>query len=315
MFANDFPVIDFHLHLPVREPYREARWQRLTEDIGERRVAMLKQHARAQHDWWRSAWCFAPPETDEDDYTPEQQADRWAAEMERYDLQHVVFVTGGGNDTLGKALANHRDRMFGFAHHDPFMPGTGDELRRCVKEYGFKGFKTLAPALDTPIYDRAAWPLWEACAELDVPALIHFGPLGAGGGTMAGINISPLALHDVAKSFPDVNFVIPHFGCGYVRELLHLCWGVGNVYVDTSSSQQWTRWMPGELTQKDLYHKFLQTVGAERIIFGSDSSWFPLGFVNRYLEDQIRDCRYLGVKEEDMRLIFGGNAARLLKVA
>jgi predicted TIM-barrel fold metal-dependent hydrolase len=313
MAYRDFPVIDFHLHLPVPEPDRIARWQRLADDVGEKRAALLQQHAAMLHQEWRKAWGF--PEMETEQYPAEVQVQRWSEELDKYEIEAAVFVTGGGNDTLGQALAKHRDRLFGFAHHEPFGAGAGDELRRCVQEYGFKGYKTLAPAHDRPIGDRATWPLWEACAELDVPALIHFGPLGAGGGTMAGPNISPLALHDVAKAFPDVNFVIPHFGCGYVRELLHLCWGCGNIYVDTSSSQQWARWMPGELTQKDLFHKYLETIGPGRLIFGTDSSWFPLGFVENYLENQIRDCRYLGVNDHDMRLIFHDNAARLLKLA
>jgi len=313
MSNRDFPVIDFHLHLPVPEPAQEARWQRLVDDIGERRAALLKQNQAALHKSWRQAWCF--PGMEEDKPPAEVQASRWQEELDKYDIRAAVFVTGGGNETLGNALANHRDRLFGFAHHDPFEPGAADELRRCVKEYGFKGFKTFGPSMERPVADRAAWPLWETCAELGVPVLVHFGPLGAGGGIMGGPNISPLALHDVAKSFPDVTFVIPHFGCGYVRETLHLCWGCGNIHIDTSSSQQWTRWMPGDLTQKDLFRKYLETIGPERLIFGTDSSWFPLGFVNRYLEDQIRDCHYLGVSDENIRRIFHDNAARLLKLA
>ncbi|NIM94004.1 MAG: amidohydrolase family protein [Anaerolineales bacterium] len=312
MYEHDFPIIDFHVHFPVPEPAWEARWQKIVDDIGERRAAMLKEHAQSLHEDWRSAWCFPAPE--EESPPAEEQARRWVEELDAYGIDKVVWVTGGGNDTLGKIVAMYPDRFIGFAHHDPFEEGAAEELRRCVEEYNFRGYKTLAPGLDRSIADRAGWPLWEMCAELEIPALIHFGPMGAGGGTMYHENINPLTLHDVAKSFPDVNFVVPHFGCGYVRETLHLCWGVGNVYIDTSSSQQWTRWMPGDLTQKDLFRKYLETIGPERLIFGTDSSWFPLGFVNRYLLDQLRDCRYLGVREEDIQLIFGGNAVRLLKL-
>jgi predicted TIM-barrel fold metal-dependent hydrolase len=58
----------------------------------------------------------------------------------------------------------------------------------------------------------------------------------------------------------------------------------------------------------------METIGPERIIFGSDSSYFPRGFAVRYLQDQIRDCRELGIPESDIGLIFAGNAARLLKI-
>ncbi|HID29827.1 MAG TPA: amidohydrolase, partial [Desulfobacterales bacterium] len=147
-----------------------------------------------------------------------------------------------------------------------------------------------------------------------IPVLIHFGILGDGGGIAWHQNINPLRLHDVAKAFPGVNFVIPHFGCGYLRETLHLCWACRNVYVDTSGSNDWMRWMPGDLTVKALFRKYLETIGPERIIFGSDSSWFPRGFAVRYLQDQVRACRELGLSHDALQKIFGSNAARLLKI-
>jgi hypothetical protein len=84
--------------------------------------------------------------------------------------------------------------------------------------------------------------------------------------------------------------------------------------VDTSGSNQWIRWMPEEWTVKRLYRKYLETIGPDRIIFGTDSSWFPRGFAIRYLQDQIRDLVYLGTSHETMQKILAGNAARLLKL-
>jgi len=111
-----------------------------------------------------------------------------------------------------------------------------------------------------------------------------------------------------------VNFVVPHFGIQYVTDLLFLCWACPNVHVDTSGSNQWVRWMPYPLTLADLFHKFYETVGPERILFGSDSSWFPRGFALRYLQDQIQICRLAGFPHDHLQLIFGGNAARLLGI-
>ena len=224
MTYNGLRVIDFHAHFVVPVPDWESFSAKLSEEVGERRAGLLREQGAAFGRDWRAAWGFPPADTEVP--PPEETAPRWVADLDKYGIDRIVFTTGGGNDTLGKVVAMYPDRFVGFAHHDPFEPGAADELRRCVREYGFRGYKTLAPALDRSIADRAGWPLWEACAELNVPVLIHFGPLGAGGGTMYHQNISPLTLHEVAKSFPDVNFVIPHFGCGYVRELLHLCWVV-----------------------------------------------------------------------------------------
>jgi hypothetical protein len=72
--------------------------------------------------------------------------------------------------------------------------------------------------------------------------------------------------------------------------------------------------MPEELTVKMLFRKYLETIGPDRILFATDSSWFPRGFAIRYLQDQVRDCRELNVPEAALAKIFGGNAARLLKI-
>ena len=144
--------------------------------------------------------------------------------------------------------------------------------------------------------------------------LIHFGIQGSAGGIAWHENISPFKLHNIAKAFPDVTFVIPHFGCAWERETLQLCWACPNVCVDTSGSLQWIRWVPGDVTVKYLFRKYYETIGPGRIIFGTDSSWFPRGFTIEYLQDQMRSCLDLNFPERDIQQIFAGNAARLLKI-
>ena len=68
------------------------------------------------------------------------------------------------------------------------------------------------------------------------------------------------------------------------------------------------------LTLDDLIRKFYETVGPDRILFGSDSSWFPRGFAIRYLQDQIRACRFMNLPDDALRKIFGDNAVRLFRL-
>ncbi|MDJ0755618.1 MAG: amidohydrolase family protein [Ardenticatenaceae bacterium] len=313
---QDLHVIDFHCHFPTEKPWFGGMgpdWRKdYVERVGERRAKIAREQAIAYNKEWRLAWDFPPPEKEHPG--DEVQAQRWAEEMDRYGLRAVGFVTGGGNDNLAEIIGPYSDKFIGFAHHYLFAENAVEELYRAVNELGFKGYKLLAPALDRPIEDPAAYPVWEACADLNIPVLIHFGILGSGGGIATHENINPLKLHNVAKDFPDVNFVVPHFGCAWVREALQLCWACRNVYIDTSGSNQWIRWVPGDLTVKELFRKYLSTIGAERLIFGSDSSWFPRGFAVRYLQDQIRDARDLGMSHDQLQAIFGGNAARLFKI-
>lgn len=309
MAFQDLQVLDFHVHFPTSIPWfgRAGQPQQRSPQADQ----AVRDYSETLRREWRLAWDFPEPETEK--RSDEEQADRWAAEIERYGLESVVFVTGGGNDNLAKVVGHHPDKFIGFAHHTPFEAGAAAEIERAVTQLGMKGYKLIAPALEQPIDDRAAYPVWEKVAELGIPVLIHFGVLGGGGGLAYHINMDPLRLSVVARDFPSIPFVIPHFGCGYIRETLQLCWSCGNVSIDTSGSNQWIRWMPEDWTVKKLFRKYLETVGAERIIFGSDSSWFPRGFALRYLQDQVRDCRELNLTQEQMHAIFYGNAARLLK--
>jgi uncharacterized protein len=306
-----FPIIDFHAHFPVPDESPSAADEEYRRRFGQRKFDIVKANWRQYQEEWWTAYSFEFPE--ETESAPEIQAERWSVEVEEARLEGIVFLTGGGNRTLAHAIAG-QPRMFGFAHHDPFGPHAADELRRAVKEDGLKGYKVLAPALMGRIDDEALYPVWQAVEELGLPVIVHFGTLDGGGGVAEHVNISPLRLHDVAKAFPEVPFVIPHFGCSYPGDLLQLAWACRNVYVDSSGNNEWIRWMPYALTLSDLFAKFLSTIGPERIIFGSDSAHFPRGLISSYFDDQVGIVNALGLSEHERHLIFAGNAARLLRL-
>jgi hypothetical protein len=119
-------------------------------------------------------------------------------------------------------------------------------------------------------------------------------------------------LQGVAVDYPQVPFVIPHFGAGFFREALMVADLCPNVYLDTSSSNGWMRWQTGEMDLKTAFARALDVVGPKRLLFGSDSSWFPRGWVRRVFEEQKRALEQSGTSDEAMRAIFGGNLRNLL---
>ncbi len=307
------PVIDFHCHFPVKgDDVFGDYWQEYTSRYGEEKAAWWQRAGERCQAEWREAWGFPAPEPVPSD--PAVTAARWVNETLRYGLERVVFVTGGGNRKLAGVVSACPDRLIGFAHHNPFAANAAAELERAVVQDGLQGYKIFAPLLPKPLDSQELIPLWQVAEKHRLPVLIHFGILGGGGGIAAGPNLDPLALHHVAKAYPGIPFIVPHFGCGYPRELLMLCWACPNVHVDTSGNNEWMRWMPYPLTLQDLFQRFYETVGPARIIFGSDSAWFPRGFAARYFWDQWRACCHLRIPEGDRRLIFRDNAARLLKL-
>jgi uncharacterized protein len=308
MSYRDLGVIDFHVHFPVENTMGTPESGRPPQH------PLLQAYARDRSARMAKEWNTEPAEPaarNEDEV--EAALARWLGEVEHYGLKRVVFVSANTNDRLAGIVARHPERFSGLAHHR-LEPGADVELKRALDELGLRGYKLLGPRTDYPFEAPELRGVWELLAERQLPALIHFGFLGRGGGLVKHPRIDPLSLFEVARDFPEIPFVIPHFGAGYFRELLALCWSLPNIYIDTSGSNQWMRWMPYPLTLEDLYRKALETVGPERIVFGSDSSYFPRGFSERYLLDQLRACYTLNVPEADIRLIFGGNAARLLRL-
>jgi len=74
------------------------------------------------------------------------------------------------------------------------------------------------------------------------------------------------------------------------------------------------RWMPYELNLIDVFRKAVETVGPDRIIFGTDSSYFPRGFSDEYLREQLKVCYSMGLEQRSIEKIFHKNAASLLKL-
>ena len=305
MTYAELNVIDIHAHFPIEntlgvKPSSVTRKEHLT------------RYATSRGRRMQAEWSIAPAEpVAKSDEEIEAALARWAQEVERYGLRAVNFVTGQGNERLARLIAQHPGIFTGFAHH-PLEPGAEVALKRAVDELGLKGYKLIAPLTEYPFELPELRPVWEFCAERALPVLIHFGWLGRGGGIVAHPRLSPLSLFEVARDFPEIPFVIPHFGVNTWADVLALAWSLPNIYVDTSGSNQWMRWMPYPLSLDDLFRKAYETLGPERILFGTDSSYFPRGFSVRYLQDQLRSCYWLNFKDEDIRNIFGNNAARLL---
>lgn len=308
----DFKLIDSHVHFDVKGYDIAGIEKKYIEDYGREKWNKLQAKNLYQKEQWANAWGFPKPEPVHDDvkYT----AAKWIDEIKKNNIERLVFVTGGGNELLSEIVSMYPEHFTGYAHHNPFEKDAAQMLETAVTKGNLKGYKIIAPSLPGRLDDSTLNPLWRVAEKYSIPVLIHFGILGAAGGIASHQNINPMILHDVARAFPDIPFIIPHFGCGYPQELLQLAWVCPNIYVDTSGSNQWVRWMPYSLTIKDLFRKYYETVGPERILFGTDSEWFPRGFVKQYFDEQRKACIELGMKPYEVKQIFRDNIAKLLKL-
>lgn len=173
-----------------------------------------------------------------------------------------------------------------------------------------------------PLTDPRTRAVIDAAAEHPGAAVfVHCGALSVGVRKMLGLPShfdlslgSPLALTELAASAPHVPFIVPHFGAGLLREALLSADTCRNVYLDTSSSNRWIRFTPG-LTLDAVFSAALAVVGPSRLLFGTDSSFFPRGWQHGLFDEQQRILMTLGVSAPDRHLIFGGNFDRLFPAA
>ena len=85
-----------------------------------------------------------------------------------------------------------------------------------------------------------------------------------------------------------------------------------NVFVDTSSSNSWTATQSPPPTLAEVFERALEVLGAERILFGTDSNTFPAGWRADRLAEQKEAAASARASDAEMEAIFGGNARRLL---
>jgi predicted TIM-barrel fold metal-dependent hydrolase len=124
----------------------------------------------------------------------------------------------------------------------------------------------------------------------------------------------PLALATVAAAFPQVPVIVPHFGGGFFREALMAAEACPNILFDTSSSNSWIRFVPG-LTLVEVFRSALTVAGPQRLIFGTDSSYFPRGWRKTICGAQRTILDEIGVEPEVARCIFSGNFDRIFQPA
>ena len=175
-------------------------------------------------------------------YFPAQPLEVFVAEMDEAGVERAVLLpidctTAHGcrivsNEQVAE-LAAKNGRFVGFASVDPAGKDAPRQLEKAVRGLGLKGLK-LDPALQRFHLDdrKLAWPLYQVCAELGVPVLIHCGMSWSLAGQAKYAR--PLALEEVAQEFPTLRIVIAHFGWPWVEEALLVALKYRTVYLDTS---------------------------------------------------------------------------------
>jgi uncharacterized protein len=203
------------------------------------------------------------------------------------------------NDEVAALCRAHPERITGIASVDLDRPMAAvRELRRCVRELGFRGLRILPWLWQRPPNDRRYYPLYAECIELGVPFCLQVGHAGPLLPSEPGRPIP--YLDEVACDFPELVIVGGHIGYPWTTEMIALATKYENVYIDTSAYKP-SRY-PSELVT------YLRGHGRHKVLFGSN---FPMLTPAACLA-QSGD---LGLDDESRALFLGATAARLFGLA
>ncbi len=250
----------------------------------------------------------------------DQLADRWVAELDRAGVSRAALIASMPGDARSVALAlrRHPTRFVGFFMVDPTMPDALVATARAIDRDGLRAI-CLYPAMHRYSIqgERARRVFDVAAARPGTAIFVHCGVLSIGVRKKLGLPSpfdmrfgNPLDLHAVALVYPTVPILIPHFGAGLFREALMVADVCPNVLFDTSSSNGWIKYQPG-LTLDVVFKQALTVLGPDRLLFGSDSSFFPRGWVRDVYAQQSAALDDLAAGADVRNKIFGGNFERI----
>jgi predicted TIM-barrel fold metal-dependent hydrolase len=256
----------------------------------------------------------------DDPGTPEALADRWVKELDANSVTRAALIASvpGDEASVATAVSRHPARFVGYFMVDPAAEDAVTRARTAIVTLGLR-VACLFPAmhrvpLDDPRVDRLVDAV---AAQPGAAVFVHCGVLSVGVRKKLGLpsrfDLSlgdPLAISRLALTHPRVPFIVPHFGAGMLRETMMAADACPNIYVDTSSSNNWIRYAPG-WTLTGVFKTAMSVLGPSRILFGTDSSFFPRGWQRGIYESQKAAATEAAISESDQALIFGGNFERL----
>jgi uncharacterized protein len=249
--------------------------------------------------------------------TATELGDRWVMELNRWDVGRAVLMASVPGDAISvaEAVAHHPHRFAGFFMHNPLGLDSKPVMERAFRDLHMRAV-CLFPAMHGyRVDDESVEAVFRSAAEHGAAVFVHCGVLTVGIRKKLGLPSrfdlrlgDPLAVARMALGFPQVPVIIPHFGAGYFREALMAADQCPTIHFDTSSSNSWIRFHDG-LTLDRVFRAALAITGPSRMLFGTDSSFFPRGWQAAVFEEQQRATASLSAP--DRAAIFGGNFDRL----
>ncbi len=222
-------------------------------------------------------------------------ADSLLAQMDAHDVEKCVICpvdectavrNREGNDLIAEAVRLHPDRFVGMAVSNPWYGAEAvEELTRAL-DLGLAGLKIHSARQGFLLCDPIIEPLLAVVERAGGFVYAHTGTMDYA---------LPFQLLELANAFGETPFIMGHMGYSdFWYDIIPVMQRAPNVYGETSHQ------VP------DLFGGAIEAVGADRILFGSD-------LPESTYEVELGKLELLGLADEGIAAIMGGNARKLLE--
>lgn len=213
------------------------------------------------------------------------------------------------NRDLSDYAALSRTTCFVLASVDPSRSGAGVEAEIAIRDLGMNGFKLAPTYQGFHPWCEGAYEVYEVASAYKVPIMFHQGAAFAAESVLD--EARPILLDKPIRDFPDVTFIIAHFGQPWMEEVIQLMRKHLNVWSDLSARyiRPWQLFNGLEVATEYRVH--------DRLLFGSD---FPTQtpraaeasflqardeLVPRYFRTSLGDAIEPILYERPLSLVFG----------
>jgi len=305
-------IIDMHAHLCDRDGVAKPFWDGWAEVAALRVNRPVEKVQRRLAEFWDISGDVIVKDMDAAGIEKTVLlAIDWGLARHLGDLKLNVEET---NKTYADAVKKHPQRLIAFAGIDPRRNNAAKLVEKFLREYGMKGIKFHTAAGFYP-NDKACYPIYEKALEYGVPVLLHTGEMLK---PLYFKYCQPIYAQEVAMDFPDLPIILAHTGGCWYPEAVAICSNTTNVYLDLSV------WQSRLLRPLGFYRALrmlLDSVSWQRVLFGSDYPFLKLlvnqeRWVKAFTEipDSVKE-RGIEFRDEEIKGIMGGNAAKLLGLA
>ena len=270
-------------------------------------------------------------EQDESGVTITVFGNNWIRSPEGADALQIVKEF---NEHAAELTAKHPKRLLGLACSVPFDDDKIlRETERAIKDYKLKGIMINSSVNGEYLDSPRAIPFFELVTKLRVPLFIHPPKFTIGNRKMeifrlpemlgrpfdTTLSLTRFIFTGGFERFPDLKMV-----CAHVGGALPMLPGRYGFGYELRKDMSFGPWEPDVMTRppasyiRQLYFDTVcyhtpavqcavDTVGAEHVVFGSDSPPVPIP-----LKRAVETVQKLAISGEDKQKILGGNAAKLL---